>query len=509
MISLDGADAASFHRFYREGKLNAGGFARFVREGQVADALVPVNPSITAPNHISLATGYPTGKTGIVANDLRLPGMPLSKKVSGFSAEIHTETLWEAARRQGLRVASSGWPGADAQGPRRTPDWGMTYTGSAEQEPELRVVRNWKGPLEAGKWSLVPCREGETRPGCWVKVLEVMESDPPSVRIFFGGEYKLRGYPEAFDKALHDAGLVWSGEPNEELLEKTWAGQPGIDLNTWVEQAEIFSTFFMDALLAASRHSDWDLLMAYTPVIDEAGHQLLLADPRQPGYSPERKAELEAGRLRVWQSVDRELARVLQAVDLRTTTVLIVSDHGMTPTHTTIDVDNLLREWGLLSLEADGITPAAESRADSISAGGMCHVYLRPEAAGLMERIRKDLTAWSERNGRPILRILTRADIAEMAEIQMDHPNSGDLILIAEPGYYFRHESDPVLDAALSPSVSYLGTHGYLNSNPAVHGIYLAVGAGIEKGSAGTVRNTDVAGRVAKWLGIEKPRERP
>lgn len=505
MLSLDGADAASFHRFYREGKLNAGGFARFVREGQVADALVPVNPSITAPNHISLATGYPTGKTGIVANDIRLPGMPLSKRVSGFSAEIHTETLWEAAKRQGLQVASSGWPGADARGPRRTPDWGMTYTGSAEQEPELRTVRNWKGPLEAGKWSLVPCREGETRPGCWVKVLEVLESDPPAVRIYFGGEYKLRGYPEAFDKEMHEAGLVWSGEPNEDLLEATWAGRPGIDLDTWVEQAEIFSAFFMDALLAASRHGDWDLLMAYTPVIDEAGHQLLLADPRQPGYSPERAATLEAGRLRIWQSVDRELARLFESVDLRTTTVLVVSDHGMAPTHTAIDVDNLLREWGLLTLEADGETPTAESRADSISAGGMCHVYLRSGVSA--EQVRKDLTAWSDRNGRPIIRILTRA---EAAEIQMDHPNSGDLVLIAEPGYYFRHESDPVLDKPLSPSTTYLGTHGYLNSHPAVHGIYLAVGAGIGKGSAGTVRNTDVAGRVAAWLGIAKPKaERP
>jgi predicted AlkP superfamily pyrophosphatase or phosphodiesterase len=508
MLSLDGADTITLHRYYKEGKLDAGGFARFFREGQVADALIPANPSITAPNHITLATGYPTGKTGIVANDIRLPGMPLSKTVSGFSAEIHTETLWEAARRQGLRVATSGWPGADARGERRTADWGMIYTGSAVQEPELRTVRDWKGPLKPGEWALVPCREGETRPGCWVKVLEVLESDPPTARMFFGGEYRLRGYPEAFDRALHEAGLVWSGEPDEDLLEETWAGRPGIDLDTWVEQAEIFSTFFMDALLAAARFSEWDLLMAYTPVIDEAGHQLLLADPRQPGYSPERAAELEAGRLRVWQSVDRELARLLAAVDLRTTTVLVVSDHGMMPAHTEIDVDTLLREWGLLALEADGKTPKAESRADSVSAGGICHVYLQPglpDADRLLKQIRRDLGAWSDRNGHPILRMLTRS---EAAEIEMDHPNSGDLILVTEPGYVFRHEDDPVTDTPLFPTDVY-GMHGYLNHVPAVHASYLALGAGIRKGNAGTFRNTEVAGRVADWLGIEKPRERP
>src|SRR5215211_1262975 len=142
------------------------------------------------------------------------------------------------------------------------------------------------------------------------------------------------------------------------------------------------------------------------------------------------------------------------------------------------------------------------------SAGGMCHIYLQPgqpDSEQLLEQIRKDLAAWSDRNGRPILRMVTRA---EAAEIEMDHPNSGDLILITEPGYVFRHESDPVTDKPLSPTDTY-GMHGYLNDIPAVHASYLAIGAGIKKGNAGTFRNTEVAGRVAEWLGIEKPRERP
>jgi hypothetical protein len=326
--------------------------------------------------------------------------------------------------------------------------------------------------------------------------------------LYFAGKYPLRAYPAEFEAALHRDGLIWPGPPDSDLLDETWAGRQGIDLDTWVEQAERFSTFFMDATLAAVRYSEWDLFMAYTPVIDEAGHQLLLIDPRQPGFSPERAATLDAARLRIWQSVDRELARLLAAVDLRTTTVLVVSDHGMMPAHTRIDIDALLRDWGLLVLEADGETPAPESRADSISAGGMCHIYLKPglpDADRLLEQIRKDLAAWSERNGRPIVRMLTRE---EAAEIEMDHPNSGDLILIMEPGYLLRHESDPVTDKPLSPTDTY-GMHGYLNHYPAVHASYLAIGAGIKKGNPGTFRNTEVAGRVAEWLGIEKPRERP
>jgi hypothetical protein len=138
----------------------------------------------------------------------------------------------------------------------------------------------------------------------------------------------------------------------------------------------------------------------------------------------------------------------------------------------------------------------------------MCHIYLKPglpDAPQLVERIRKDLAAWSERNGRPIVRMFTRA---EAAEIEMDHPNSGDLILVMEPGYILRHEGDPVAATALSPTDTY-GMHGYLNHYKPVHASYLAIGAGIRKGNPGTFRNTEVAGRVAEWLGIEKPRERP
>src|SRR6185436_5557632 len=115
MLSLDGADAATLHRLYREGKLDAGGFARFFREGQVADALIAIDPTITAPNHITLATGYPPGETGVVANHLHLPEAPFGKLASGFWVDIGTETLWEAARRQGLRVGISAWPGADGR----------------------------------------------------------------------------------------------------------------------------------------------------------------------------------------------------------------------------------------------------------------------------------------------------------------------------------------------------------------------------------------------------------
>jgi predicted AlkP superfamily pyrophosphatase or phosphodiesterase len=523
MLSLDGADAATLHRLYREGKLDAGGFARFFQEGQVAEGLIPIDPTITAPNHISLATGYPAGETGVVANHLHLPDAPFGKLASGFAVDIGTETLWEAARRQGLRVGVSAWPGADGRDERRRGDWGMTYTNGADRKAELvtlsrsdwgpgltaragpfalratepfdgLLVAGSRTPLKAGEWGFVPCRKGERpeRPACQVKVLEI---DPAlgKVRVYVSGEYALRTYPETLQSELESAGLVWTGPPDDKSLEAAWAGRPGIDLETWVEQDERFSTFFMDALLATGRHAEWDLLMGYTPVLDEAGHRLLLTDPRQPGYSTARRDELDRARTRVWQSVDRELARLLAAVDLRTTTVLVVSDHGMTPAHTLLDLDALLRDWGLAA------------QADAAGGGGICHVYIQPglpDRERFLEALRSRLAAWTVDGDHPVERVFTRA---EAAEIGMEHPNSGDLILFARPGYYFRDADDPVGDAPVLPAQIY-GKHGYLNTHPAMQGIYLVLGHGVAKGSAGTVRNTDVAGRVAGWLGIEPPR---
>lgn len=519
MVSLDGGDAATLQRLHREGLLTAGGFERFFREGQVAEGLMPVNPTNTGPNHISLATGYRADETGVVANYIRLPGMPLTQMATLASLDIETETLWEAARRQGLRVAVSAWPGADDRDDRRRADWGMTYTHAPVQAAELVTLplAEWApslGEAREGEWRLVPCRSPHTRAGtraCWAKLLDV-DRERGSIRVYFGGLYQIPAYPAGFAKALQEEGLAWPGPPDSRSLEEGWAGRPGIDLDTWVEQAERFNTFFTDVLLAAARYSDWDLLMSYTPVLDEAGHQLLLVDPRQPGFSVERSEELDRARIRIWQAVDRDLARLLRAMDLRTTTVLVVSDHGMEPTHTRVDVDTLLRDWGLLRLGPDGKV-LEESLADSIGGGGFSHVYLRPglperERARILDDLRTRLGAWKVGDEHPVETIVTQA---EAGEIGLGHPNSGDLVLLAAHGYNFRDDDEPVGATASMPTRTY-GRHGFSRTHPGMQGVYLALGAGVKRGSAspsGMVSTTEVAGRVADWLGIEKPRREP
>jgi predicted AlkP superfamily pyrophosphatase or phosphodiesterase len=558
LLSLDGAGADELQRLYKAGSLKAGGFARFFREGQVADRLIPVNPTLTAVNHISLATGYPAGQTGIVSNTFHPHDSgDLLKTVSGFAAPIETETLWEAAQRQGKQVGVTTWPGADDTGPRRRADWGMIYVNNADRRADLLVLErdrwqpassqgmetevkvdtqtfrllavdrtndgktNYDGiqvrgekpaspsaAISAGAWADIPCRiapkDAQPRETvCPVKILEIAP-DLSRVRVYFGGVYPLQAYPPELDAELEREGLVWPGPPDDRRLDDSWAGKPGIDLQTWLQQSDRFTRFFGDSLIDAVKRPGWNLMMGYVPVIDEAGHQLLLTDPRQTGFSPARRDEFAAARLHVWQDVDRELARLLAALDLGTTAVVVVSDHGMTPTHTQVDPNVLLWQNGFLTI-ADGKVKKEGTVAHAVGSGGIIHVYA-PGRADLVPTLRTLFDNWLIEGEKPVERILTHQEAAD-AGIGLGHPNSGDLVLFLREGY--SAHGNLLREEKTSAPSSALGMHGHLNTHPDLHAIYMAVGAGIGKGNAGTVRNPEVAGRVADLLGIEKPKPAP
>ncbi len=569
LLSLDGAGAVELRGLYDGGKLQAGGFARFFREGQVAEGLLPVDPSLTATNHISLATGYPADRTGIVGNTFHPPGGAFNATANGFAAAIGTETLWEAARRQGKRAAVLTWPGADDTGPRRRGDWGMAYVNNPDRPPEMITIAaaKWhsaeamaqehgiaggsavrgtevevaagepgaqrfdllvagqgvvvippgspKGfPLAVGKWAEVPChlafkaakdanpaKDAKPAPPrdavCPVKLVALdLAGD---TQVYFGGTYPMAAYPADFAAELAGRGLYWPGPPDDASLSAAWNGEKEIDLATWSEQSERFARFFGDTLIAAARRPGWDLLLGYIPVIDEAGHQLLLTDPRQPGFAARHEA-CAAARLRVWQAVDRELARLLSALDLRTTTVALVSDHGMSPTHTAVDLNGLLREQGFLAADAKGKIRYDATAAYAIGSGGVGQIYVAAGKEETIPRIRESLLAWKVGGEAPVERVLTRQ---EAAALSLDHPNSGDLIVFFREGFGFRNL---LREGKLSAPTNTLGMHGYLTTHPAMRAVYLAVGAGIPHGKTGLMKNPEVAGRVAGWLGIEKPR---
>ena len=96
--------------------------ARMQREGVRAERLIPVFPSSTFPNHVSLATGTYVDRHGIIANRFT----DRAGRVFDYSNDaswIEAEPLWVAAERQGVRAATFFWVGSET-------DWrgrGATY----------------------------------------------------------------------------------------------------------------------------------------------------------------------------------------------------------------------------------------------------------------------------------------------------------------------------------------------------------------------------------------------
>ncbi len=88
------------------------GLARMQREGARAERLVPVFPSSTFPNHVSLATGTYVDRHGIIDNRFT-DRAGRTFDYSNDASWIEAEPLWVAAERQGVRAAVFYWVGSE------------------------------------------------------------------------------------------------------------------------------------------------------------------------------------------------------------------------------------------------------------------------------------------------------------------------------------------------------------------------------------------------------------
>jgi predicted AlkP superfamily phosphohydrolase/phosphomutase len=262
--------------------------------------------------------------------------------------------------------------------------------------------------------------------------------------------------------------------------------------------------------------------------ISEIVRQFLLVDERQPGYSPERAEEYAGYRERGAQIADASLGQLLTATDLRDTTILVVSDHGLAPVHTVVHLNTILEQAGFLSFrESPGFpadatsskalapsTPPFDSAQDKLrtglASGGSAHIYVnlrgreRPgvvpqeEYPALLDELVSSLSEVRDPNGQPVFaRIVGRQ---EMGGLHLSSPYSGDLFVQAEPGYVLSDEWGE--EAAFEPT-SYYGGAGYDSALGEMHGIFVAAGYGVKEGETiSQVRVVDIAPTVARLLGF-------
>lgn len=110
LISLDGTRPADV----REETLPS--LVALGRRGAVAERLVPVPPSNTFPNHVSLVTGVAPERHGLVNNIFVDPERGVFEK-KDMPSWIEVEPIWSILEGVGIPTASYYWVGSEGQWP--------------------------------------------------------------------------------------------------------------------------------------------------------------------------------------------------------------------------------------------------------------------------------------------------------------------------------------------------------------------------------------------------------
>lgn len=492
-------------------------FEWIAREGTSA-RVIPVNPSATAPAHVAIFTGADPQKNGVIANAFHVRGRPVEEAAVGMKTEIEVETLLDAARRQGKRTGDVTFPTIDASSPRRSADFGMIWTTPLTRgrilrlkredfhrewvpptwtpprprrqtfSPVMRARLEWtvpqrarldvdvvawdttddgqenydsftiesedrEIPVDEKGWFAITRRATEALFGSWSKILH---ADPAlnDVAIYWGAIARNECYPESYQRLIDDEVGFFPSPPDEAA---------GVDAATFAEQVERIADFFTRAQVLTIRRMEFDLLFMYQPQLDEAGHAWL----GRAGGEPVLRA--------AYASADRALGAIAAALDLSRDALVVTGDHGMSPVNTIVRMNRLLADGGFAP------------RWRAYASGQIAHLYRFAEP---------DDTA-------AVVNMLTASGHFERVETKSAamHPNSGDVIVTANPNVVLSPSSDP---PAAGPSSS-AGAHGGLETNRRLHTALFAIGAGTGRGNLGDVDQKRIARFVSALLGISAP----
>ena len=180
-------------------------------------------------------------------------------------------------------------------------------------------------------------------------------------------------------------------------------------------------------------------------------------------------------------------------------TIVVTTDHGFKKVQKIILANVALRDAGLVRVKAGKLESCD---AYVVPEGGLAFVYVT-DPAKRDELLPKLKTLCAGLEG--VKEVIDGQDGPKLGmPTPAENQGMGDLVLYAKDGYAFFQGLDGA--EVVRESKTYLGTHGYPNSDPELDGIFLASGYGIKPGvKLERVRNLDVAPTVAELLGVPLP----
>jgi hypothetical protein len=482
--------------------------------------VLPVDPTQTSSTHTAILTGQPPAKSGIVANNFHKPGTPRTEVTRGLDAEIDADTLLDDARRNGKRVGALIFPTIDASSPRRTPDFGIRFAKNLtaprivqlersdfhaewlpptwgapagrhpSYSPPMRSRLEWQlpqkarqdvdlvaydttddgarnydrffietaageQPLDSTRWFSVSQRLDDGLYGSWSKLLAA-DAALDSVTIYWGPINRNDAYPQSFRQEVDDEAGFWPSVPDE-----TNARSGAIDHATYTEQMERFSDYLTRATGAALAHEQFDLLLAYQPVIDQVEHPFY-------GDEPMRRA--------AYAAMARAVGAASQHLDLSRDALIVLGDHGLAPFDTVVRVTRLLADNSL------------SDRWEAFASGGSIAHFYRFGDPDDAVRLIDILTNLKAPDGAPVFERVERKTPAM-------HANSGDVVAFAYPRFALAVGAGDLFKSASG------GQHGGLSSHRVYHTTLGGRGAGITAETIEELPQTEIAPFVRRLLG--------
>ncbi len=283
-----------------------------------------------------------------------------------------------------------------------------------------------------------------------------------------------------------------------------WRGGDGTHERRYLETIELG----MRQTIRQARHL-WHthsprFMLGYVSMPDEMDHEWLGHARQDPRYGP----------LRRWgyQLVDRVAATYVGLVTARDH-VVFVSDHGMAAITHEARVHLVLRDVGLVAIDARGrVDP---ERSQVLFSRNCLRVHTADWQRGIVPVADRDAVLGRALETLQAIRapedggpVITRVFFspADRERLGFGGANGFDACVDVRPGYMLGTAvgTAPVVRRRARPS----GEHGFLPTRPDMHGLLLAAGPRVRPGSRWAVRQAiDVAPLVSDLLGIEPPRD--
>ena len=124
-------------------------FDEIIRGGSKAAALIPVFPTKTFPNHISIVTGKYPENHGIIANRMYDPVFNEYYYIGEGSKPVldgkwyEAEPIWVTVEKVGLKAMTMFWPASEAEIMGYRPTEYFVYNGSIKHDDRINQVLKW------------------------------------------------------------------------------------------------------------------------------------------------------------------------------------------------------------------------------------------------------------------------------------------------------------------------------------------------------------------------------